>query len=111
MIQFFVQGSSATPYRVSFTLNEGNLNAFCTCPAGKNGQFCKHRMSILRGESDTIVSSNKGEVSIIRDWLAGSDVEMAIHEIAEAEYGADEAKRRLVQAKRNLAKAMHKNSL
>ncbi len=106
MIQFLVQGSSINPYRVSFILNEGNLSAFCTCPAGKHGQLCKHRMSIFRGESDNIVSNNKGDISVIRDWLSGSDIEMAIHEIAEAEHDFDNAKKRLAQAKRNLAKVM-----
>jgi len=65
-------------------------------------------MAILRGDSGAVVSSNKDEVLAVRDWLAGSTIEMAIHEIAEAEHEFEEAKKRLAQTKRNLTKAMHK---
>jgi len=106
VIKFLVKGSSAVPYTVSFTLDGLNLNAFCTCPAGKKGQYCKHRMSILRGESEAVVSSNIDEIPIVRTWLKGSDVELAIHNIAEAEHDIDEAKKKLTLAKSALAKAM-----
>jgi hypothetical protein len=105
-LKFLVQGSADFPYEVTFTVKGNNLNAYCTCPAGKNGQYCKHRMSILRGEANAVVSSNRGEVPIVQSWLAGSDIEFAIHDIAEAEHDFDEAKKKLSQAKRALAKAM-----
>ena len=49
-IDFLVQGSAFHPYEVKFLKrSEKNLSAYCTCPAGDNGQYCKHRFSILEG--------------------------------------------------------------
>lgn len=42
-ICFLVQGSAEEPYKVTFKKNGSNLSAYCTCPAGENCQFCKHR--------------------------------------------------------------------
>jgi len=110
-IVFLIQGSSENPYKVTFTFNsQGNLNAFCTCPAGQKGQYCKHRMSILRGDGKAIVSGNQNDIVVVRDWLTGSDVEMAIHDLGEAEAAAEEANKQLSKAKKALATAMHKQS-
>jgi len=83
-----------------------NLNAFCTCPAGDNGQYCKHRFGILSGNTKSIVSENQGDVSIIQSWLPGSDLEKALKEMAEAEHESDLARKRLSLAKKMVAKAM-----
>lgn len=106
-IEFMVQGSAPSPYKVKFTFDGvQNLNAYCTCKAGENGQYCKHRFSILRGEASAIVSKNLEDVAIVRSWLAGSDIEMAIHEVAEAEHNFDSARKKLTLAKKALVKAM-----
>ena len=107
LIKFLVQGSSNSPYEVTFIVEGKNLNAFCTCPAGEKNQSCKHRMAILRGETDAVVSANKDEASIVRSWLAGSDIELAIHDLAEAEHDFEEARKKRDRAKKALVKAMH----
>ncbi len=105
-IKFLVQGSAPEPYQVTFTKTKNNLNAFCTCPAGDNGQYCKHRFSILSGSTTSIVSHNHDEVVLIQSWLPGSDVEKALKEVTEAEHECDLAKKRLSLAKKKVAKAM-----
>lgn len=47
-IKFLVIGSSENPYEVNFIRRGNNLSAHCTCPAGENGQYCKHRFRNLR---------------------------------------------------------------
>lgn len=106
VIKFLVQGSAPEPYHVTFTKTNTNLNAFCTCPAGDNGQYCKHRFRILSGSTTSIVSENKDEVALIQSWLPGSDVEKALKEFTEAENECDLAKKRLSLAKKKVAKAM-----
>lgn len=105
-VEFLVQGSASEPYLVTFTKEGDNLNAFCTCPAGENGQYCKHRFGILSGSEKSIVSENKAQVPIIESWLPGSDVEAALMTLAEAEHEHDHAKKRLSLAKKGVAKAM-----
>ncbi len=102
-IQFQVQGSAEEPYKVTFERDGSNLSAYCTCPAGENGQYCKHRFAILDGNDDNIVSNNKSEVKKIMSWLPGSDVEKALIKLAEAEEEFEEAKQKLSDAKKKVA--------
>jgi uncharacterized Zn finger protein len=106
VIKFLVKGSAPEPYHVTFTKTKNNLNAFCTCPAGENGQYCKHRFDILSGSTNAIVSKNQDEVAIIRTWLPGSDVEEALKEMTQAEHESNLASKRLSLAKKKVAKAM-----
>ena len=107
-IEFLVQGSAPEPYRVTFIKDKNNLNAFCTCPAGENGQHCKHRFAILAGDAKAIISKNKDQVATIRGWLPGTDLESALIELAEVEHEYDVAKERLKTAKKKIAQAMKK---
>jgi len=105
-IVFLVQGSSPDPYVVSFAWSGTNLTAKCTCPAGRVGQHCKHRLAILRGLADGIVSPNHADVGRVRDCLPGTDVERAIFELAEAESQFEQAKRKLAGVKKKVVRVM-----
>jgi uncharacterized Zn finger protein len=107
-IEFCVQGTAIEPYRVTFIQDECNLNAFCTCPAGKYGPYCKHRFAILRGEVKGITSKNIDQVAEVRSWFLGTNLEIALVELSEAEYKYNIAKERLAIAKKNIAQAMGK---
>ena len=62
-VSFHVQGSAEEPYNVTFQKrSDTNLSAYCTCPAGKNGQYCKHRINIMAGSTTGIVSGNQQDV-------------------------------------------------
>lgn len=91
---------------MTFTKDGDNLNAFCTCPAGENGQYCKHRFSILSGSNTSVVSENKEQVATVQSRLPGSDLEVALMKLTEAENEYDHAKTLLSKAKKNVAKAM-----
>ena len=84
-VTFFIQGSANEPYTTTFTIRGNNLTAHCTCPAGQVRQYCKHRFGILQGETKGIVSGNEQQAAIVQSWLPGTDVEMALKDLAEAE--------------------------
>lgn len=105
-IKFLVQGSSSEPYEVKFIKIEGKLNAYCNCPAGEKGTYCKHRINILSGSHEAIVSDNISEVKTIKDWLIGTQLEVTLAEYKEAEKAAETAKKRLSSAKKKLSKTM-----
>jgi hypothetical protein len=102
---FFVQGSAKEPYKVTFRKTGNNLSAYCTCPAGDNGQYCKHRFNIFGGITDGIVSGNETGVEEVTSWLAGTDVEVALNNVMNAEEQFEIAKLKLSEAKKQLAKA------
>lgn len=103
---FIVQGSQAEPYQVILEKNGGNLNAYCTCAAGANGQYCKHRFRILSGNAQDLIDPDSASLCLAVDWLVGTDVETAIIALAKAEDGFAKAKAELAQAKKAVAKAM-----
>lgn len=106
-VSFKVRGSASDPYRVKFVKRSSeNLSAYCTCPAGENGQYCKHRFSILDGKTDGIVSENTDQVKIIISWLPGTDLEVALNEMKRLEVEAAKVKKELSAAKKEVAKAM-----
>lgn len=76
--EFHVQGSSAIPYIVRLSKTGNNLTAKCSCPAGKKGMMCKHRMRLLAGNAEGVVSPNTGDAAKVKGWLTGSDVEEAL---------------------------------
>jgi uncharacterized Zn finger protein len=104
---FHVKGSSVDPYEVTFIKDGESLTAICTCPAGTYGNFCKHRISILDGNSKGISSDNADEAATVVGWLPGTDVEAALTELRQAEKDKDPDKTALNAAKRKLARAMN----
>lgn len=102
---FLVQGSAKEPYKVTFQKTDNNLSAYCTCPAGDSGQYCKHRFNILGEYTEGIVSGNESDVQVVASWLPGTDVEAAMNSVMDAEEKSEQAKRELSEAKKRLAKA------
>ena len=106
-LYFKVQGSAPEPYEVSFIRRaQNNLSAFCTCPAGEKGQYCKHRINILAGITTGIVSMNEADVKTVTSWLPGTDIERAIIKMIALEKEAEKIKLALSAAKRDVAKSM-----
>jgi hypothetical protein len=108
-LTFLVQGSEVEPYRVRFVTNgDGHLTAYCTCAAGQQGQFCKHRLAILQGDPSAVVSDNTGDVHTVHTWVPGSNVEAAMQHIVACEAAVEQAKRQLTAAKKALSASMRR---
>ena len=105
-IDFLVKGSSPQPYQVTFTKKGSNVSAYCTCPAGENGQYCKHRFGILASSDVTLIDPNPVDFARVGSWLPGSDIETAWVEVKRLEHEAEQIKAQLAMAKKALAKAM-----
>ncbi|WP_201068554.1 MULTISPECIES: SWIM zinc finger family protein [Thiorhodovibrio] len=106
-ILFEVQGSASEPYDVNFVKRtDSNLSAYCSCPAGENGQYCKHRFNILDGIRKGIVSNNLDDVKIVQSWLVGTDLEEALSKMRKLEIEAARIKKELSTAKKDVSKAM-----
>jgi len=105
-IQFLVQGSADVPYKVTFQKDGNKLSAFCSCPAGENSQYCKHRLLILENIGMGVVSDNADQVAVVSGWLPGTSVTSALEAVASAEQELDRAKILLTAAKKTLAATM-----
>ena len=105
-VDFFVQGSADDPYRVVIEKIGNDLNAFCSCPAGANGQACKHRLRILSGNCEGIVGGDVGRIAEVVDWVSGTDVENYLKALILAEDAYEIAKAELSSARKNFAASL-----
>ncbi len=105
-IKFLVQGSASEPYVVVFRKSTSNLTGLCSCPAGENGMYCKHRFRILAGSIEGIVSENVNDVEIVKSWVRGSDVEKALDELHQAETELEKMKKKVSALKKKLARTL-----
>lgn len=92
------------PYTVRFKRSGTKFFAHCTCPAGEVGQICKHRIRILEGSAEGIVSGNGVEVKMAESWLIGSNVESVLSDVRAAEKRLEATKKELSALKKMLAR-------
>ncbi len=104
--EFLVKGSEPVPYIVKFSKIGGKLKATCSCRAGIMGQLCKHRLSILAGDSTSIVSDNRNDVSNIQNFLIGTDTEALLDSIKQIEDEKKIIEDKLKQYKKKVAKSL-----
>jgi uncharacterized Zn finger protein len=107
-IIFTVLGSSGDHYRVTFEKAGQNVHAFCTCEAGKNGIYCKHRIWLMNGEFDKLISKNDSDLQALKDMMRGTVLERCYIDLVEAEEEFQATKRRLDSKKKALARAMYR---
>lgn len=107
---FFSVRSSSTDeiYRIVAARRGERLVISCTCPAGVAHTYCKHRLSLLAGTgyAAALASGNTTDVELLRQILAGSELELRLKELGAAERAADKAKDALTAARKAVAKAM-----
>lgn len=106
-IQFLVQGSAAKPYEVTFVKTGKELAAFCTCQSGKSRLSCKHRLDILDGNPNNIVSGNPQEVAKVQNWLPNTSIQQELRNVKISQARVKAANWELAEAKRRLAQVMH----
>jgi hypothetical protein len=110
-ITFLVQGLEKEPYQIVFTKTEdaagqAQLICECECIAAAHGDLCGHRLRILEGSTQNIVSDNLDQVEQVRQWLIGTQLEKAIAGLVEAERLLDYAERQLSECRNQLAEVM-----
>ena len=106
-LDFVVKGSSSDAYEITFIKDGDSLTALCTCPAGQFGGPCKHRIAILDGNASGVTSDNADKVVTVTGWLEGSDVQVALSELRNAEKTGNASKADLAALKKKLGRAMN----
>ncbi len=108
-LSFLVKGRSSNPYEVQFFRddNSTNMTALCTCRAATFGNFCKHRIQLITGNSGGLVSDNANEISQIAKMVQGTDVEAALKDYFIKEEACNKANAEFKEIKKQLTAAMH----
>lgn len=104
--EFSIQGSAEEPYHIVFTRAGGLVVGVCSCPAGENGQWCKHRLGILREDPAICAGLDPVAIAAVRSWLPGTLLERVIAEVAAAEAELEKAQAVVKKAKKRLSAAL-----
>lgn len=103
--RFLIQGSTTEPYETTFYFDGKNLNASCSCAAGNNGQYCKHRTELLKGEIAKIVSKNKSEITNLLQAFKNSPLDLKLQQLKSEEQQLELLKKKVDATKKEVAKS------
>jgi hypothetical protein len=99
----FAVRSSSNPlvYQLRATRTATGVRFSCSCPAGDNGQHCKHR-----GDVTAIAEGTHDDVLALAELVRNSQIVTAMREVEDAEKAVAAAQRNLKKAKQALGRAM-----
>jgi DNA polymerase-3 subunit epsilon len=72
-LRFEVEGSGGNIYQIVAGRMARQFRMTCTCDAGLNGVFCRHREALLIGTVDHLHSDNSGDVEELAPMFHGSE--------------------------------------
>lgn len=101
---FRIQGSQEEPYEVAISLSEEALKITCTCKAGSVGQFCKHKMSVLNGDTSALAERGKDDIQGIPKLVYNTEAINVIKKIEDAEKDIEALKKSQTLLKKYLAR-------
>lgn len=114
---FLVKSDSGSqPYSVDFTFKDNRMYVACSCPAGKFGKFCKHKIRLIQEDFGILHDDTQcDDLSQIHDWVQQSDFLDLIFErsrfkkeLREAQQRLDAVKKKMQPVEKKMAQAMKK---
>ncbi len=87
----------AATYTISVEWNDKDLTVACNCKAGLLGDWCRHKNSLLNG--DTAILVVKEDLTDVLKWVRSSPVHAVMSDIQAAEMQQKEAEMSLKSAK------------
>lgn len=72
-LYFDVEGSTGNIYEIAAWRVGSHFHMTCTCEAGKNSRFCKHRAALLNGIFEHVVSNNEDDVGKLAGMIRDTD--------------------------------------
>jgi len=104
--------SGKAPYMVQFIFESGTMKVKCNCPAGRFGNFCKHKFGLLRGNDywlhDEYDEDGYDNLQKIHAWVQKSDYLPLIIKGSKLQRAVDEAEAAMKGVRKDLATAMKK---
>lgn len=105
-MEFLVKSrSSGSEYTITVFDQGPNPVITCTCPAGANGQYCKHRFALIDGDDREVVESTHSVLDLAA-VVAETPLAATIEYMREQERAVAAAQAELKRAKKKVAAAM-----
>lgn len=108
-IEILAKSSLGNPYTVRFYLEENEISAFCSCPAGDNRKLCKHVKRIIAGDDSILFDSNQKNIFLkIGSHLERTTIPILLSKLSESEIVLENAQKNFKKAKKALEMAVIK---
>ncbi|MCB1533252.1 MAG: hypothetical protein KDJ44_00675 [Rhodoblastus sp.] len=106
-LHFSVRSSSSDEiYSLLAKRTDRGVRFACSCPAGANGTYCKHRIGLIAGDIRKVVDPNENDIAALHEMVATSEIPAALDAVAAIERSIDALKADLAKAKKRLAAIM-----
>jgi len=106
-IEVFVKSSSGDPYTVKFYLDENEISASCSCPAGIYRMLCKHIIHLISDDDSILYDKNQKKLmKQISSHLQKTNIPSLLCELNESEMLLKKAQQEAKKAKKNIEKAI-----
>jgi len=98
-----------TTYSVDFIFEDDRMSIRCSCPAGRFGKFCKHKMSFLKGNDYYLHDDEQyDQLEKIHAWAQKSEYFDYIVKMSKAQRVVDEAESKLKAVKKETGLVMRR---
>jgi uncharacterized Zn finger protein len=105
------KSSAGDFYQVVIKLKDQLLRLKCDCVAGKFGQLCKHKLDLLKGESQALYDLEEmPQLNLALVWIQASTYPNLIDRLTEAEARLNEQKQVVKAIRKELEMAMKKGA-
>ncbi len=108
-LKFSIMGEDDNLYDVTIerdSNNLGNLQAMCSCKQAAENDICAHRFAILEGDMSKVASNSLGDAQTLREWIKGSDIEVAMQNLSKAKTELLLAHEKVAQCRKMLVRRM-----
>ena len=102
-VEFVIEGSTGNEYLVEF-FDQGDrwLGATCSCYAGAEERYCRHRIDLLLGKTDDLISDNPEDAELLLQAMAGTKLAEYIAELKIVEEELKTLQRKRIGLKHGL---------
>src|SRR6202035_3015986 len=73
-LRFLVKGSTGNVYEITAQRTSSRLRMTCTCQAGRNHIWCKHRAALIDGDISNLVSGSISDIKKLSEWAIGVEI-------------------------------------
>lgn len=81
-IMLLAKGSQGNKYEVWFRKHDGVLSISCTCEAGKWNRMCKHKLGLIKGDTEYLFDmKQQSELKQAVQWVRLTDIQDLLGEL------------------------------
>ncbi|MBE6442289.1 MAG: hypothetical protein E7022_08200 [Desulfovibrio desulfuricans] len=101
---FTVSGDSGHDYELSIGHSEDGMYFRCSCPAGQNGQLCKHRLRILQGDDSAMYYTDENTMLLLNNFRSLPEIKSILAKKYEIEQEQERLKKELNKLKKKMGR-------